>query len=270
MAFLGQCCTRNCLSSKNSFLTFSISKPCKARQLRNIVTNQHSTSFRPTFHQLSPGAKKHSRIIFQNIKEYRWRLCGSDDGSCGIAPFSPQIPSAVDVIEKFYKAINSEETEKLDEKLDQILSDHCAYQDLFFYIPFEGKQAIKNFLHNVKDAMGPHIHMVVDSVKEGENYTATAFWHLGWKDKQIPFTTGCGFFECEEVQGKLLIRKITGVEEFPVKPGDLLLKLLKAISDTFERYPRLAEGMLQLNFHGTHEEGGPDQSLFDTFFGLKH
>lgn len=27
--------------------------------------------------------------------------------------------------------------------------------------------------------MGPHIHMVVDSVKEGENYTATAFWHLG-------------------------------------------------------------------------------------------
>lgn len=140
MAFLGQCCTRNCLSSKNSFTTFSISKPCKARQLRNMVTNQHSTSFRPTFHQLSPGAKKHSRIIFQNSKEYRWRLCGSDDGSCGIAPFSPQIPSAVDVIEKFYKAINSEETEKLDEKLDQILSDHCAYQDLFFYIPFEGKQ----------------------------------------------------------------------------------------------------------------------------------
>lgn len=144
MAFLGQCCPRNCLSSKNSFTTFAVSKPCKARQLRNIVTNQHSNNCRPTFHQPSLEGEKHSRIIFQNSKEYRWRLCGSDDGSCGIAPFSP-FPSAVDVIEKFYKAINSKETEELDEILDQILSDHCVYKDLFFYIPFEGKQVFYLF-----------------------------------------------------------------------------------------------------------------------------
>lgn len=268
MASLGQYCTRNCLNSKNSFSTFSVSQPRNARQYSNIVTNQHSSNHRPTCCQLSSGGKKHLISIFPLSKVDPWRQWCSDDGSCGIAPFSPQIPSALDLVDEFYKAINVDDTETLDEKLDQILSDDCEYQDLFFYIPFKGKQGIKNFLRNVKDAMGSHIHIVVDSVKEGENYTAAVFWHLGWKDREIPFSTGCRFFECEEVGGKLLIRKIIGMEEFPVKPGDLLLKFLKAISSILDRYPKLAEGLLQVKSEGTHE-GGLD-ALLDMLGLLKH
>lgn len=255
MASLGQYCTRNCLSSKKSFNTFSISQSCNARKLGNVVANHHST--RPAFCQLSsPGRKKQLlSISFQKSKEDQWRVRNGDDGSCGIAPFSPNIPSALDLVKDFYSAINSKDPQILEEKLDQLLSDGCEYQDLFFYIPFQGKQGIKKFLCNVMEATGEHIQFVIDDMKEGENYCAIVFWHLGWKDKEIPFSTGCRFFECEEVEGKLLIRKITGVEEFPVKPGDLLLKLLKTVSDFCERYPMIAEGLLKLRFHGTQEGG---------------
>lgn len=140
MASLGQYCTRNCLNSKNSFSTFSVSQPRNARQYSNIVTNRHSSNHRPTCCRLSSKGKKHLISIFPLSKVDRWRQWCSDDGSCGIAPFSPQIPSALDLVDEFYKAINVDDTETLDEKLDQILSDDCEYQDLFFYIPFKGKQ----------------------------------------------------------------------------------------------------------------------------------
>jgi hypothetical protein len=142
MASLGQYCTRNWLSSKNSFNTISISQSCNARQFRNVEANHHSST-RPAFCQLSsPGGKKQLLIrTFQKSKEdYQWRVGCGDDGSCGIAPFSPHIPSALDLIKDFYNAINSKDPEKLDETLDQLLSDACEYQDLFFYIPFQGKQ----------------------------------------------------------------------------------------------------------------------------------
>jgi hypothetical protein len=142
MASLGQYCTRNWLSSKNSFNTISISQSCNARQFRNVEANHHSST-RPAFCQLSsPGGKKQLLIrTFQKSKEdHQWRVGCGDDGSCGIAPFSPHIPSALDLIKDFYNAINSKDPEKLDETLDQLLSDACEYQDLFFYIPFQGKQ----------------------------------------------------------------------------------------------------------------------------------
>ncbi|KAK8510605.1 hypothetical protein V6N12_055532 [Hibiscus sabdariffa] len=47
-------------------------------------------------------------------------------------------------------------------------------------------------------------------------------------------------------------RKITGVEEFPVKPGDLVLKLLKAISTVFDNFPFAADQLLSRS-EGTHE-----------------
>ncbi|XP_059455730.1 uncharacterized protein LOC132185930 [Corylus avellana] len=267
MASLGQYCTRNCLiSSKNTFNTSSISQSCNARQFSNIAATHHST--RPTFCQLSlPGGKKQLMCVsFPKSKEDQWRVRCGDDGSCGIAPFSPHIPSAVDLIKQFYSAINSKDPQILDEKFDQLLSDGCEYQDLFFYIPFQGKQGIKKFMCDVMEAMGQHIQIVIDDMKEGENYSAIVFWHLGWNDILIPFTTGCMFFECEELKGKLLIRKITGVEEFPLKPGELLLKLLKAVSDMCDRYPTIAEGLLKLKPHGS-QEGGLESLL--EMFGLK-
>ncbi|KAL5070613.1 hypothetical protein RYX36_021500, partial [Vicia faba] len=61
-----------------------------------------------------------------------------------------------------------------------------------------------------------------------------------WKDKKLPFTSGYRFFTFEEVEGKLLISKITGMEEFPLKPGELVLKLLKGIGNILDNYPLAA------------------------------
>lgn len=138
MASLGQYCTRNCLSSNNSLNILSISQPCNANQFRSIVTNQHST--RATFCQLPSGGKKCLINIIQKRKEDQWRLWCSDDGSCGIAPLPPPIPSTSNLIHDFYSAINAKDTEELQNKVDPLLSQDCVYQDFFFYIPFEGKQ----------------------------------------------------------------------------------------------------------------------------------
>ncbi|XP_024025093.1 uncharacterized protein LOC21385418 isoform X1 [Morus notabilis] len=200
---------------------------------------------RPNFLQMP------SEIIKKELKVRNggWRVWGIDDGSCGVAPTPPPPPSVLDVVRDFHNAINARD----NDKLSQLLSEDCHYEDLVFYIPFEGKEGVKRFLNSVTDAMGPNVRIAIDNMAEAEGLTATVLCHLEWKDKGMPFTSGCRFFECEEVAGgRLLIRKITGLEELPLKPGDLLLKLLKAVTTFFDLYPMAANGLLAKS-HGTHE-----------------
>ncbi|MBA0710753.1 hypothetical protein Golax_010021, partial [Gossypium laxum] len=161
-----------------------------------------------------------------------------DDGSCGIAP-QWSTPSVSNLVQEFYTAINVKNTHRLD----QLLSNDCIFQDLIFYIPFGGKESIMNFRQNLMEAMGQNVHFVIDSWMEGDNLTASVIWHLEWKGKEIPHTRGCNFFECQQIDGKLIISKIIGVEEFAVKPGDWVLKLLKATIVVFDKFPFPAERM---------------------------
>ncbi|CAB4319661.1 unnamed protein product [Prunus armeniaca] len=179
----------------------------------------------------------------------------NDDGSCGIAPL-PLPPSVLEAVQDFYKAINAKDIQALE----QLLADDCHYQDLVFYVPFVGKEAIVHFLSKVMDAMGFNIHFVIDAATEGGNLTASVIWHLEWKDKEIPFATGCTFFEYEQVEGELFLRKATGMEELPFKPGDLVLKLLKSASTFFDLYPMAAEALL-LKSHGSGPHEGLDTLL---------
>ena len=72
-----------------------------------------------------------------------WRVWGIDDGSCGMAPYMPPPPpSASDTVLEFHTAINKRDVEKLD----KLLSPDCEYEDLIFYIPFEGKEVKYCFL----------------------------------------------------------------------------------------------------------------------------
>ncbi|XVF64384.1 hypothetical protein PTKIN_Ptkin09bG0165100 [Pterospermum kingtungense] len=174
-------------------------------------------------------------------KEEQWKVfCSNDDESCGISPQYGSTPAVLDLIQEFYRAINVKDIQKLD----QLLSDDCVFQDLIFYIPFGGKQSLINFLQEIMDVMGQNVHFAIDDGKEGEKTTSVT-WHLEWKGKEIPFTTGRNFFEFQQVDGKHIIRfnftKITGVEEFPVKPEDLVLKLLKAVSSVFDSFPSAAD-----------------------------
>ena len=174
MASLGEYCTRNCLYSKNSFNILSISQPCNARQFRrSIVTKKHSTW--PTFCPMSTGGKMLLINIIQKSKEDQWRLWCTDDGSCGIAPSQPSpIPSASKLIHEFYTAINTKNSEELNESLDPLLSEDCVYQDLFFYIPFQGK---KVFFFSVL-----HIYSIILNAisrhKLGHTNNITSFFFL--------------------------------------------------------------------------------------------
>lgn len=76
-----------------------------------------------------------SNIVGKNCKYEKWRVFGSDDGSCGIAPL-PLPPSVLEAVQDFYKAINAKDIQALE----QLLADDCHYQDLVFYVPFVGKE----------------------------------------------------------------------------------------------------------------------------------
>ncbi|XVF67310.1 hypothetical protein PTKIN_Ptkin10aG0110600 [Pterospermum kingtungense] len=239
MASLQYClgsCLGQTMNLKSLFLVQV--QPGNARHSINLFTKQ-ANSVTTISHYCDYGSKS---------KEDQWKvLCSNDDGSCGIPPQYWSTPSVLDLVRDFYSAINVKDTQKLD----QLLSDDCVFQDLIFYIPFGGKQSTINFLQEIMEAMGQNVHFVIDSLMEGEK-TASVIWHLEWKGKEIPFTTGCNFFECQHVDGKFIISKITGVEEFPVKPGDLVLKLLKAVSSVFDSFPFAAEQLLTRS-QGTHE-----------------
>ncbi|XVF37125.1 hypothetical protein REPUB_Repub19eG0118600 [Reevesia pubescens] len=235
----------SCLGKNRNFKPLSIVQPGNARHSINLVIKEPNSIAK--FSQLSLDGEKHSNLYCSKSKEDQWRVCCSNDGSCGIAP-QWSTPSVVDLIQDFYSAINVKDTQKLE----QLLSHDCVFQDLIFYIPFGGKQSIIKFLQDLMEAMGKNVQFVIDSGMEGENLTASVIWHLEWKGKEIPFTTGCHFFECQQADGKLIISKITGVEEFPVKPGDLVLKLLKAANSVFDSFPFVAEELLSRS-HGTHE-----------------
>ncbi|GLT32178.1 hypothetical protein SLA2020_068640 [Shorea laevis] len=211
-----------------------------------ILQSGNATHFKNSIPKLSQtsvgGSKKNLTSCCRKSKDDQWRVWCSADGAGETSPEgSVMMPNSVlNLTQEFYNAINAKDTKKLD----QILSKDCTFQDLIFYIPVGGKQSIIDFLRQVMDAMGPNVHFVIDGSMKGENFTATINWHLEWKLTELPFTSYHNSFECQPVDGKLLIRKITGIQEFPMKPGDFILKGLKATGSFFDSFPVAADALL--------------------------
>ena len=118
-----------------------ITRPCiaqlhKKMHFGNLVANHHLS--KPTL--LSPVAfvaqKKPIRDLREVCQNEKWKAWCSHDGSSGVAPHEFPSPRSQLVLD-FYEAVN----EKNIQKLEQLLSPrHCAYHDLLFYGPYEGKQ----------------------------------------------------------------------------------------------------------------------------------
>ncbi|KAG4389620.1 hypothetical protein GLYMA_06G124250v4 [Glycine max] len=116
----------------------------------------------------------------------------------------------------------------------------------FLFLPVKlrliNTEHVIEFWQEVMDALGPNIKIAVveggirvedvrveevkvKDVKESKPM-ATVFCHFEWGDdkKKLPFTKGCRFFWFrEDKEGRLIISKVTGLEELPLKPGELVL-----------------------------------------------
>ncbi|KAI4337929.1 hypothetical protein L6164_016291 [Bauhinia variegata] len=222
----------------------SSNKCFNTRDKRNFVGNSDNSKLR--FRALALGSQRQPiREIRRHWKEENWKLWCMNPGAGELVP-------TVKIVHEFYKAFNDNDIEKLG----QLLSPHCLYQDWIFYHPYEGKENVIGLYKLAKDALGQKIRISIDQVSDGEHHlVTTTFWHLEWEGKRLPYTNGCRFFTFEEHEGRLLISTIKGVDELPIKPGEGMLQLIKIVATALDRYPALAQVLLKSYYgsNGKHE-----------------
>ncbi|KAM2075254.1 hypothetical protein ACFX1T_038159 [Malus domestica] len=159
-----------------------------------------------------------------------------------IFPGSPSpSPSPSDTIKQFYRCMN----EKNLKQLRDHISEDCYIEECSFHTPLHGKKEVMSFFEQLTAGMGQNVKFILRHVCEGDELTAAANWHMEWKNKQIPFTRGCSFFECSKEGDKIIIKKAQIVIESPIKPGTLVLSMLKTVTSLFDGFPKLAEWFLK-------------------------
>ncbi|AES94025.2 SnoaL-like domain protein [Medicago truncatula] len=150
--------------------------------------------------------------------------------------------SPAEIVDHFYTCINEKELKQLDEYISQ---DACFY-DYTFINPFQGKKEVMHFLQQLTAGMGQNVKFIVKNICEGDDLTVAAKWHLEWKKEQIPFTTGCSFFQLEKVEENMTIRRAEIFIESLVKPGSIVLTVLKTMTSLFDDFPNAAECELNM------------------------
>ncbi|XWS38316.1 hypothetical protein CRYUN_Cryun19dG0121300 [Craigia yunnanensis] len=150
-------------------------------------------------------------------------------------------PSAADTIKHIYMCIN----EKNLKKLGGYISEDCYIEDCSFFNPFNGKKEVMLFFDLLMRSMGQNVKFIIEHVCEEDDFRAGVNWHLEWKQTQVPFTRGCSFYECSEEGEKLVIKKALIVIESPIKPGGVVLVLLKNVTTIFDEFPDAAEWFLK-------------------------
>ncbi|GLT67885.1 hypothetical protein SLA2020_401610 [Shorea laevis] len=160
----------------------------------------------------------------------------TEDDDLGFGPSSPS-----ETIKHFYTCIN----EKNLKQLEGYISEDCFFEECSFLDPFNGKKEVMYFFDQLTRNMGPNVKFSVENVCEGENFTAGVNWHLEWKETEVPFTRGCSFYECSKAGDRLLIKKARVVIESPIKPGGIVLVLLKNVTMVFDEFPKAAVWFLK-------------------------
>ncbi|KAG0447018.1 hypothetical protein HPP92_028531 [Vanilla planifolia] len=153
-------------------------------------------------------------------------------------PFPPS--RLTHLVQDFYDRLNKKDIGKLDELMDS----NCLFEDMAFPRPFQKEEA-HLFLKQLSTAMGQNVKFCIDDVYEEGKTNAGVRWHLEWKKRAIPLTKGCSFFYCSENADRLLIKKACVFIEPSVKPGAVVLEILKNITSFFDKYPKLAIWFLE-------------------------
>ncbi|XVF13077.1 hypothetical protein REPUB_Repub08aG0176800 [Reevesia pubescens] len=180
--------------------------------------------------------KRQGKYRITNIRGFSPIMSLNNDSDLIFGP-----PSAADTIKHFYMCIN----EKNLKKLEGYVSEDCYIEDCSFFNPFNGKKEVMHFFDLLIRSMGQNVKFIVEHVCEGDDFTAGVNWHLEWKQTQVPFTRGCSFYKCSEEGEKLVIKKALIVIESPMKPGGVVLVLLKNVTTIFDEFPNAAEWFLK-------------------------
>ncbi|KAJ4955842.1 hypothetical protein NE237_012625 [Protea cynaroides] len=152
---------------------------------------------------------------------------------------SPLTPS--ETIQQFYICINN----KGRKELRELISNDCFFEDSSYSKAFEGKEEVMRFFEQLMESTGSNVKFNIERISEGDELTVWTTWHLDWKGKRIPFTRGCSFYECSEQKQRLMIKKARVMIESPIKPGVLVLTLLKMVAYIFDNFPMATERFLQ-------------------------
>ncbi|CAN0841212.1 hypothetical protein LINGRAHAP2_LOCUS3158 [Linum grandiflorum] len=214
-------------------------RPCivMKQQGSNIITNcvlrrqaESSNGIRRQQRSLSVPRKTTTKCLLVD---------GIDDTSAG----SDGIISPVIVVTSLYEYINAK---KLKEVGD-LFSEDCSLEDCSFPFPIQGTKEVNVFFQQLTSSMGKNVKFIIDRVCENRHeLTVAVNWHLEWKHILIPFTRGCSFYECAwEQEGGLVIKKAVVVIESPIKPGGIVMALLKNVTAIFDEFPKAAEWFLQ-------------------------
>ncbi|WCJ26345.1 Nuclear transport factor 2 (NTF2) family protein [Euphorbia peplus] len=148
--------------------------------------------------------------------------------------------SAASVIKRLYTCVN----EKNLKEIKGYISDDSCFEDCSFVSPIQGKKEIMQFYQQLTTSMGQNVKFSIEHICENDEFTAGVDWHLEWKNRHIPFTRGCSFYECSTDGNRLVIKKARVVIESPIKPGGLVLILLKNVTAIFDDFPNFAEWFL--------------------------
>ncbi|XP_047178663.1 uncharacterized protein LOC124845590 [Vigna umbellata] len=211
--------------------------------IAQINNMKKSNCLKAALFPLTLVGEKRPKIGLRKQPSEKWKV--------GVGESGELVPRSVieSAVKDFHRAFNDKNMEEMQE----LISDDCEYQDYLFYSPYKGQENVMKFLESVMEAMGPNIKIAVRDINVEDVHVtkeaklmATVFWHLEWgkEKKKLPFSKGCRFFWFKEVEGRLVISKITGLEELPIKPGELVLNALKAISTFLDSYPPMASALL--------------------------
>ncbi|KAL3738179.1 hypothetical protein ACJRO7_019673 [Eucalyptus globulus] len=153
---------------------------------------------------------------------------------------TPRSNSPGERASQLYERINDKKWEALKE----IISEDCCFEDYSFPTPFKGNKEVLLFFKQLTSSMGNHVKFNPKHISDDDK-TAWVNWHLEWKGHEIPFTRGCSFYECSKDGDRLVIRKAQVFAESPIKPGGIVLILLKNITSLFDNFPTQTERFLK-------------------------
>ena len=178
------------------------------------------------------------------------------------SPFlQPREGRAVTSIRKYFDAWNRRDMETAC----NCFSEDCVYDDTQYQGAFQGKEALKNHLNRVADALPPSFQFCIDDVADGGD-TVGVQWHVENNGNALPFTRGCSMYRADA--SGLLVSGFDVPEPAPFKPGSASLLLLgvasKLIAEPIRALPLGAwVAYVSIVFFSNGILPGPDATQLD-------